>query len=56
MPPMLFLRAKQDLIDKSQQAIITMYDVRLVSTLDLFRSQALYEYMIEKRLLPPPVQ
>jgi hypothetical protein len=56
IPPALFLRAKQDLVDKSQQAIITVYDVRLISTLDLLRSQALYEYLIEKRQLPPPFQ
>ena len=54
LPPALFLRAKQDLIDKSQTSIITVYDVRLISTLDLFRSQALFEFLVEKRHLPPP--
>lgn len=54
VPPALYLRCKQELVDKSQTAVITVYDVRITSTLDLVRSQALYEHLIDKRLIPPP--
>lgn len=54
IPPTLYLRCKADLVDKSQTAVITVYDVRITSTLDLIRSQALYEHLIDKRLIPAP--
>ena len=52
--PRLLLRARKDLIDKSQSSVVTIYDVRLISSLDLLRSQALYEFLIEQRHLPVP--
>eukprot|EP00331_Platyophrya_macrostoma_P026727 CAMPEP_0176444226 /NCGR_PEP_ID=MMETSP0127-20121128/22930_1 /TAXON_ID=938130 /ORGANISM="Platyophrya macrostoma, Strain WH" /LENGTH=980 /DNA_ID=CAMNT_0017829681 /DNA_START=55 /DNA_END=2997 /DNA_ORIENTATION=- len=54
IPPALFLRCKSELVERSQSSVVTVYDVRVTSTLDLLRSQALYEHLIDRRLIPPP--
>lgn len=54
VPPALYLRVKTELIERSQTSVITVYDLRVTSTLDLIRSQALYEFLIERRHIPPP--
>ncbi|ORC89568.1 putative kinesin [Trypanosoma theileri] len=54
IPPALFLRVKQEMSEKSQSNTITVYDVRVSSGLDLFRSAHLYDYMCEKRIIPLP--
>lgn len=54
IPPALFIRCKNELIEKSQSTVVTVYDVRVTTTLDLLRSQTLYEHLIEKRHIPAP--
>ncbi|RNE96991.1 putative kinesin [Trypanosoma rangeli] len=54
IPPALFLRVKQELAEKSQRSTITVYDVRVCSGLDLFRSGQLYDYLCAKRVIPLP--
>lgn len=56
IPPMLFARIKKELAEKSQSSIITVYDIRTGFTMDLLRSQALYEFFISTNLFPPPRQ
>ena len=54
VPPVLFAKCRRELMEKSQNTIVTIYDVRVLSTLDLIRSQALYEFLVEKRSIPAP--
>ncbi|KEG10461.1 putative kinesin [Trypanosoma grayi] len=54
IPPALFLRVKQEMSEKSQMNTITVYDIRVSSGLDLFRSGQLYDYLCEKRIVPLP--
>lgn len=54
IPPALFLRVKQEMVDKSHTGSITVYDVRVCSGLDLVRSSFIYDYLIQHRLIPPP--
>lgn len=52
--PSLFLRIKREVQERAQSAIITVYDIRVVYSTDLLRSQALYEYFIATGLFPAP--
>ncbi|KAG5500322.1 hypothetical protein JIQ42_04659 [Leishmania sp. Namibia] len=54
IPPALFLRVKQELVEKSHTSPITVYDVRVSSGLDLVRSGCIYDYMAQRRLFPLP--
>ncbi|KAH8605777.1 hypothetical protein ERJ75_001605100 [Trypanosoma vivax] len=54
IPPMLFLRVKQEMSEKGQRSTITVYDIRVSSGLDLFRSSKLYDFLCEKRIVPLP--
>ena len=49
--PELFLKAKSDIMEKSQLSIVTVYDVRVSSTLDLIRAQVFYEFLVENKLI-----
>jgi hypothetical protein len=49
--PQLYMRTKKEILEKSQHCLVTVYDVRVSSMLDLYRSQILYEFFTEKRLL-----
>ncbi|KAG5502982.1 hypothetical protein JKF63_04755 [Porcisia hertigi] len=54
IPPALFLRVKQEMMDKSHTGSITIYDVRVSSGLDLVRSGCIYDYLLQHRLISPP--
>lgn len=54
IPPVLFLRVKQEMVDKSHTTSITVYDVRVSSGLDLVRSGCIYNYLVQRRLIPLP--
>ncbi|AAZ10284.1 hypothetical protein, conserved [Trypanosoma brucei brucei TREU927] len=54
IPPALFLRMKQEMAEKAERNTITIYDVRVSSGLDLFRSGKLYDFLCEKRVIPLP--
>ena len=54
IPPKMFLTTRDAIVEKSQTAIVTVYDVRVASKLDLLRAQQLYEYFIDHRVIPPP--
>eukprot|EP00758_Cryptobia_borreli_P010057 Tbor_TRINITY_DN5531_c0_g1::TRINITY_DN5531_c0_g1_i1::g.13644::m.13644 len=54
IPPLLFLRIKSEIQEKSQSSIITVYDIRVGYALDLIRSMALYSYFININLIPSP--
>ena len=55
IPPLLFIKAKAELSNKAQSSFVTLYDVRVVSNLDMFRAQALYEFFLEHGIVAPPV-
>eukprot|EP01012_Entosiphon_sulcatum_P022467 TRINITY_DN2741_c0_g1_i2.p1 TRINITY_DN2741_c0_g1~~TRINITY_DN2741_c0_g1_i2.p1 ORF type:complete len:973 (+),score=225.32 TRINITY_DN2741_c0_g1_i2:56-2974(+) len=52
--PSQFLGAKSEILQKAQTTYVTVYDVRTISSLDLPRSQAVYEYFLIKRLISSP--
>ncbi|KAG5477119.1 hypothetical protein LSCM1_05461 [Leishmania martiniquensis] len=54
IPPALFLRVKQELVEKARTGPITVYDVRVSSGLDLVRSGCIYDYMAQRRLFLLP--
>ncbi|KAF8282519.1 hypothetical protein TcBrA4_0081770 [Trypanosoma cruzi] len=54
IPPALFLRVKQELAEKSQGRTMTACGVRVCSGPDLFCFGRLYDYLCEKRFVPPP--
>lgn len=54
IPPALFLRVKQEIIEKSHSGPVTVYDVRVSSGMDLVRSSFIYDYLAERRLIPLP--
>ncbi|KAK7198666.1 hypothetical protein NESM_000830200 [Novymonas esmeraldas] len=54
IPPVLFLRVKQEMVDKSHTGSITNYDVRVSSGLDFVRSGCIYDYLVQRRLIPLP--
>nr|CCC89726.1 conserved hypothetical protein [Trypanosoma congolense IL3000] len=54
IPPMLFLRIRQEMSEKAERNMITIYDVRVSSGLDLFRSGKLYDFLCEKKIIPLP--
>lgn len=55
IPPALFLRVKQEVIDKAANGVVSIYDVRVSSGLDLIRSGFVYDYLVENRLVALPV-
>ncbi|CAD2219684.1 hypothetical protein AGDE_05085 [Angomonas deanei] len=55
IPPALFLRIKQEMIEKSRSQPVTEYDVRVGSGLDLIRCGFVYEYLVERKHIPLPV-
>jgi hypothetical protein len=52
--PKLYLTTKEAVVAKSQNAFVTVYDVRVASKLDLLRAQQFYEFLIDHRVIPPP--
>ncbi|KAF8289535.1 hypothetical protein TcBrA4_0136300 [Trypanosoma cruzi] len=54
IPPALFLRVEQELAERSQRSTMTACGVRVCSGLKLFCSGRLYDYLCEKRVVPPP--
>lgn len=47
--PMLYLHARQENVEKAQTGIVTIYDIRISSGLDLIRSTYLYNFLVETR-------
>lgn len=54
IPPSVFLKTRNEMITKSQTCFVTVYDMRVASTLDLLRAQILYEFFLERKVLPMP--
>lgn len=54
IPPALFLRVKQEMVDKSHTGSITTYDVRVSSGLDLVRSGCIYDFLVQHHVIPLP--
>lgn len=54
IPPALLLRVKQEIIEKSHNGPMTVYDVRVSSGMDLIRCSYVYNYLAERRLIPLP--
>ncbi|CCW64295.1 unnamed protein product [Phytomonas sp. EM1] len=46
VPPALFLRVKQEQMKRSQTSSVTVYDIRVSSGLDLFRSSYMYDFLV----------
>ncbi|GET89352.1 hypothetical protein, conserved [Leishmania tarentolae] len=55
IPPALFLRVKQEMVDKSHTGSITTYDVRVSSGLDLVRSGCIYDFLVQHHIIPLPL-
>lgn len=52
--PNQYLNAKSEIMQKSQTAYVTVYDIRTMSSLDLPRAQVVYEYFLSRRLISAP--
>eukprot|EP01065_Artemidia_motanka_P038196 TRINITY_DN47048_c0_g1_i1.p1 TRINITY_DN47048_c0_g1~~TRINITY_DN47048_c0_g1_i1.p1 ORF type:complete len:1004 (+),score=466.05 TRINITY_DN47048_c0_g1_i1:85-3012(+) len=52
--PMQFVNSKTEIINKSQNSFVTVYDVRTLSSLDLLRSRVVYDYFVRKKLIGSP--
>ncbi|CCW71031.1 unnamed protein product [Phytomonas sp. Hart1] len=54
VPPALFLRVKNEQMKRSQTSSITVYDIRVSSGLDLFRSSYVYDFLVTHGLIQLP--
>jgi len=55
VPPQLYIRMKDEIIAKSQTTVVTVYDVRVSSTLDFLRAQYLHEFFVDHGFVPSTV-
>eukprot|EP01063_Lacrimia_lanifica_P004014 TRINITY_DN12240_c0_g1_i1.p1 TRINITY_DN12240_c0_g1~~TRINITY_DN12240_c0_g1_i1.p1 ORF type:complete len:968 (+),score=416.95 TRINITY_DN12240_c0_g1_i1:66-2969(+) len=52
--PIQYINIKSQIIHKSQLGVVTVYDVRTLSTLDLLRSRVVYDFFVAKKVIPNP--
>ena len=52
VPPKLFIKTRNDIKELSKQMVVTVYDIRKASTLDLLRSQHLLDYFVDRGIIP----
>lgn len=52
VPPRLFIKTRDDVKELSKQMVVTVYDIRKASTLDLLRSQCLLDYFVDRGIVP----
>ncbi len=52
VPPRLLVKTREDVRALAQQMIVTVYDIRKASSLDLVRSQALLDFFVDSSVIP----